>query len=295
MNMSQIRYFLTVAKYMNFTHAAQSLYITQPALSRQIQLMEEELGCILFVRNSRNMRLTPSGSILYKEFEKIYNEYNMAVAKARSAYQGLSGEISVGILDGTRVDDLFPEVLNYFEREHPNVEIKMRNYSFSKLLEKLNTRELDFIITLKFDVEKMDQIRYRVIEHTKDHIVMHKDHRLANAAKVKLSDFVDDTFIMVSEEDSVESPRLILDGFRKCGVMPKIRFAPSIQTEMLWVQAGVGVCMLDSRNLLTTSSIVRFAEVDGVSDPSLVLAWSRNNTNPYLQPFYEHFTYYTSE
>ena len=124
---------------------------------------------------------------------------------------------------------------------------------------------------------------------------MHKDHRLANAAKVKLSDFVDDTFIMVSEEDSVESPRLILDGFRKCGVMPKIRFAPSIQTEMLWVQAGVGVCMLDSRNVLTTSSIVRFAEVDGVSDPSLVLAWSRNNTNPYLQPFYEHFTYYTSE
>lgn len=292
MNMTQIKYFLTVAKYLNFTNAANALYISQPALSRQIQNMEEELGCILFTRNSRNVQLTPPARLLVKELENIYNEYNLAVAKAQSAYQGISGEINIGILDGTRVSDLFPQVLGYFNQKHPNVEIKMRYYSFRPLLEKLNAGELDFIITLKFDIDKQENLQYRLIEKTNDHIVMHKDHRLANAKKVMLSDFVNDVFIMVSEDDSVESPKLILDAFNRAGIKPKIKFAPNIQTEMLWVQAGIGVCMLDSRNSLSGSEDVRFVEVDGVSDPSLVLVWEKNNTNPYLKNFVDHFTYY---
>ena len=292
MNMTQIKYFLTVAKYLNFTNAANALYISQPALSRQIQIIEEEIGCILFTRNSRNVQMTPSARLLVKELEKIYNDYNIAVAKAQSAYQGLTGEINIGILDGTRVSDLFPGVLGYFHENHPNVEIKMQYFSFRPLLEKLNAGELDFIITLKFDIEKRDNIQYRIIEKTCDHIVMHKNHRLANASKVMLSDFVNDVFIMVSTDDSVESPKLILDGFQNAGVRPKIKFAPNIQTEMLWVQAGIGVCMLDSRNSLKGSEDVSFVEVDGVSDPSLVLAWGKNNTNPYLKTFVDHFTYY---
>ena len=292
MNMTQIKYFLTVTKYLNFTSAANALYITQPALSRQIQMMEEELGCMLFIRTSRTMQMTPSARILKEEFEKIYNSYNVAVAKARNAYQGINGSINIGILDGTRVSDLFPSVLGYFNEHYANVEIKMRNYSFSKLLENLNEGELDFIITLKFDIDQQKHLDYKIIEKTRDCIVVHKNHRLAGAKKVKLSDFVDDIFIMVSTEDSLESPRLILDGFEKCGIKPKIRFAPSIQTEMLWVQAGLGVCMLDSRNMLMTDDDVCFCEVDGVSDPSLVLAWRKNNANPYMQTFIDNFTYY---
>ena len=293
MNITQIKYFLTVTKYLNFTSAANALYITQPALSRQIQMMEEELGCMLFIRTSRSMQMTPSARILKDEFEKIYNSYNVAVAKARSAYQGINGSISIGILDGTRVSDLFPKVLGYFNEHYANVEIKMRNYSFSKLLDNLYSGELDFVITLKFDIEQQKHLDYKIIEKTKDYIVVNKDHRLAGAKKVKLSDFVDDTFIMVSTEDSLESPRLILDGFAKCGVSaPKVKFAPSIQTEMLWVQAGLGVCMLDSRNMLVLDDDVHFCEVDGVSDPSLVLAWRKNNTNPYMQTFIDNFTYY---
>ena len=292
MNMTQIKYFLTVAKYLNFTNAANALYISQPALSRQIQIIEEEIGCILFTRNSRNVQMTPSARLLVTELENIYNEYNIAIAKAQSAYQGLTGEINIGILDGTRVSDLFPNVLGYFHDKHPNVEIKMQYYSFRQLQEKLNAGELDFIITLKFDIEKRENLQYRVIEKTKDHIAMHKDHRLANARKVMLSDFANDVFIMVSTEDSVESPKLILDEFQNAGVKPKIKFAPNIQTEMLWVQAGIGVCMLDSRNNLAGSEDVRFVEIDGVSDPSLSLAWEKNNTNPYLKTFVENFTYY---
>lgn len=292
MNMLQIKYFLTVAKYLNFTNAANSLYISQPALSKQIQMIEKEVGCILFIRTSRHVKMTPSAQILRVEFEKIYEEYNNAILRARSAYQGMRGEINIGILDGTRVLDLFPDVLGFFNRHYASVEIKMRNYSFRPLVDKLNDGTLDFIITLKFDVEKQENICYRIIEKTKDHIAVRKDHRLAGAEKISLGDLAGETFIMVSTEDSVESPKKILDGFDRAGVMPKIKFAPNIQTEMLWVQAGIGVCMLDSRNILRRNEEIRFIEVDGVSDPSLVLAWKKDNANPYLQTFVDHFTYY---
>ena len=211
MNMIQMKYFITAAKCLNFTKAADKLFITQPALSRQIASMEAELNMQLFIRNNRSVRLTPAAVVLLEGFEKIYNEYNVTVAKALNSFQGLSGELNIGILDGTYVGDLFPGVLKHFANCYPNVKINLQNYSFNALVENLYSSKLDLIITLRFDVEHREKMKYRVIEETRDHVVVHKDHRLANASYVKLSDFKDDTFIMVSPEDSEESPKLIID------------------------------------------------------------------------------------
>ena len=158
MNLNQIKYFLVAAQCLSFTKAANQLYITQPALSRQIQMMEEELGVILFLRTSRKMQLTPAGVILKERFKNIYDDYNLAVAKARSAYQGLSGELNVGILEGTYVGDLFPNVLQYFSDHYPNVDVRINSYSFGNLIDGINSGELDVIITLKFDIENLADV-----------------------------------------------------------------------------------------------------------------------------------------
>ena len=289
MNMTQIKYFIMAAKCLNFTKAADKLFITQPALSRQISAMEMELNMQLFVRNNRSVNLTPAAVILLEEFEKIYNDYNLAVAKAASSFAGISGELNIGILDGAYVGDLFPPALRHFTEFYPQIKINLRNYSFNALVENLYSNKLDMIITLLFDIKDREKLQYKVIEKTKDHIVVHKNHRLAGATYVKMSDFKDDTFIMVSTEDSVMSPKLILDSMRSSGVMPKIKFASSIQEEMLWVEAGVGVCMLDSRNTLRENPNVRFLDVDQVSDPSLTLAWNIDNYNPMKEIFADVF------
>ena len=289
MNMTQMKYFIMAAKCLNFTKAADKLFITQPALSRQIVAMETELNMQLFVRNNRSVKLTPAAVVLLEEFERIYNEYNLAIAKAANSFEGMSGELNIGILEGAYVGDLFPEVLRHFARFYPQVKINLRNYSFNALIEKLYSNELDMIITLRFDVEGRDKIQFEVIEHTRDHVVVHKDHRLANAKYVKLSDFKDDTIMMVSTEDSEMSPKLILDKCKSCGFNPKVKFASSLQEEMLWVEAGVGVCILDTRNSLYKNSTVRFLEVDQISDPSLTLAWNVDKYNPMKEIFRDNF------
>ncbi|MCU6762306.1 HTH-type transcriptional regulator gltC [uncultured Roseburia sp.] len=289
MNMTQMKYFIMAAKCLNFTKAADKLFITQPALSRQIVAMETELNMQLFVRNNRSVKLTPAAVVLLEEFERIYNEYNLAIAKAANSFEGMSGELNIGILEGAYVGDLFPEVLRHFARFYPQVKINLRNYSFNALIEKLYSNELDMIITLRFDVEGRDKIQFEIIEHTRDHVVVHKDHRLANAKYVKLSDFKDDTIMMVSTEDSEMSPKLILDKCKSCGFNPKVKFASSLQEEMLWVEAGVGVCILDTRNSLYKNSTVRFLEVDQISDPSLTLAWNVDKYNPMKEIFRDNF------
>lgn len=295
MTIAQIKYFITAAKCQNFTKAADKLFITQPALSRQIAAMEMELNIQLFVRNNRSVKLTPAAVVLLEEFERIYDEYNMAVAKAASSFAGINGELNIGILEGAYVGDLFPSVLQHFAQYYPQVKINLRNYSFNALVEKLYSNELDLIITLLFDVKDRNKIQYEVIEPSRDHIVVHKTHRLANAKYVKLSDFKDDTIIMVSPEDSEMSPKLILDACKSSGFTPKVKFASSLQEEMLWVEAGVGVCMLDSRNSLYKNSTVCFLDVDQVSDPSLTLAWNVDNYNPMKEIFRDNFLRDNSE
>ncbi len=289
MNMMQMKYFIMAAKCLNFTKAADKLFITQPALSRQIAAMESELNMQLFVRNNRSVKLTPAAVVLLEEFQKIYDSYNLALAKAANSFAGMNGELNIGILEGTYVGDLFPGVLRHFAEYYPQVKINLRNYSFNALVEKLYSNELDMIITLKFDVEGRDKIQYEVIEYSKDHVVVHKNHRLVNAKYVKLSDFKDDTIMMVSTEDSEMSPKLILDACKSCGFTPKVKFASSLQEEMLWVEAGVGVCILDSRNILHNSTSVKFLEVDTISDPSLTLAWNVDNYNPMREIFKDNF------
>lgn len=289
MNFTQIKYFLTLAKCMNFTKAASKLYVTQPALSRQIQAMEQELNLILFMRNNKTVKLTPAAQILMKEFQKIYDDYNIAIAKAQNSFEGMLGELNIGILDGAKVGDLLPEVLKFFDDYYANVKINLRNYSFNGLIEGLYSNKLDLIFTLKFDVRDRERIGYRVIEKTKDHVVVHNSHRLADARFVKLSDFKEDIIMMVDPNDSEESPKLIMDACKREGFIPKVKLAPSIQAEMLWVEAGVGVCILDSRNILRDNPAVHFLEVDTISDPSLSIAWNIDNYNPMKQIFINAF------
>lgn len=291
MNFTQMKYFLTVAKCLSFSKAAEILYVTQPSLSRQITAIETELNMQLFIRTTRQVRLTPPAVILMKEFEKIYEDYNLAVAKARSSFEGLSGELNIGILEGAYVGDLFPGVLRYFSECYPQVKINLRSYSFNLLIKMLYQNKLDIIFTLLFDVKDREMIEYKVIEKTEDHVVVHRDHPLANAKKVKLSDFTQDTIIMVSPEDSEMSPRLILAACEEAGFTPKVKFASSLSEEMLWVEAGVGVCILDTRNLLYVSRnpSVHFLQVDTISDPSLTMAWHSQHYHPLKEVFLENF------
>jgi len=288
MNILQIRYFLTVAKCLSISEAADQLYISQPSLSRQISSIEQEIDCQLFIRGSRGLKLTPAGTVLLEEFKKLYDSYNGAVAKALNSRQGYTETLRIGVLDGTTVGDIFSDVLQYFSEYYPSIDIQMQYFDYKEIVERLYDGRLDVAFTLYFEICYRNNLCHRIIEKSCDHVVVHKNHPLANFdGKVSLSDFKDDTFIMVSPENSERTYATIVDACNRQGFMPKIRFTPTLLSQMLWVQSGMGVCVFDSRNTLRTNPVVRFLEIDPIDDPSLTLVWHQDNKSRARELFEE--------
>lgn len=285
MTIAQVKYFVTVAKCLSFTKAAEQLFISQPALSRHIRNMEEELNIQLFVRTNNGIRLTPAGSSLYIGMSDMYNNYIEMVQKAEKIQKGLDGSLKIGVLDQTNVADFMPVIYQYFHEKHPSVDLWFQDGSFEFLVSELYAGRLDLIFTLKFEIERKDSIIYQYVSHSKDHIVMSKYHPLAQKEHITLDDVKDETFVMISEEDNPESAPLIFEICREHGFVPQVHYASTLAEQILWIEVGMGVSILDSRTSLKMNPDVKFYEIESNWDPSLVVAWNQNNYNPLISVF----------
>lgn len=285
MTIAQVKYFVTVAKCLSFTKAAEQLFISQPALSRHIRNMEEELNIQLFVRTNNGIRLTPAGSSLYIGMSDMYNNYIEMVQKADKIQKGLDGSLKIGVLDQTNVADFMPVIYQYFHEKHPSVDLWFQDGSFEFLVSELYAGRLDLIFTLKFEIERKDSIIYQYVSHSKDHIVMSKYHPLAQKEHITLDDVKDETFVMISEEDNPESAPLIFEICREHGFVPQVHYASTLAEQILWIEVGMGVSILDSRTSLKMNPDVKFYEMESNWDPSLVVAWNQNNYNPLISVF----------
>ena len=285
MTIAQIKYFTTVAKCLSFTKAAEQLFLSQPALSRHIRNMEEELNIQLFVRTNTGIRLTPAGSTLYLGMEDLYNTYIGLVENASKVQQGHSGILNVGVLEETNTADFLPRVYHALTKEFPSVELRLHTGSFDFLTSNLYSGKLDVIFNLQFEVAQKESILYQYVSRSKDHIVMSKYHPLAKKERITLEDVRNETFVMISPEDNPESAPLIFAICKEHGFVPQVHYAKTLGEQILWITAGMGVSILDSRSNLKLNSDVKFYEMESNWDPSLVVAWNQNNYNPLISVF----------
>ena len=135
MNTQQLKVFIAIAENKNITQAAGKLFLSQPALSRQLTLLEEELGCQLVVRNNHGVDLTSAGEILYKRSKQIQEDLNNTVEAVREAAAGIYGQINIGTIY-TDFPHLVPYLTN-FQKQYPDIMIRISTQVPSQLLEQL--------------------------------------------------------------------------------------------------------------------------------------------------------------
>lgn len=122
MDPRKVRYFIAVAEERHLGRAAQRLHMSQPPLTRQIQLLEDELGVSLFQRTPRGMLLTQAGEALLEDARSIQMLVQQAAERARRAGQGLQGRLDIGVY-GSAMFDGIPRLLAAYHAEHPEVEV----------------------------------------------------------------------------------------------------------------------------------------------------------------------------
>lgn len=286
----QMKHFITVATCLNYTEAANQLYISQPALSRQIISLERELNLQLFIRNKRSMRLTPAGEFLLKEIQQIYNKYLQAIEHAQMLQRGMFGELNIGILDGHRVSGSFPSIVSSLRSAHPNLSVSLFRGSFHELNTSLYNGTADLIVTLGFSVTDKQLFACCSLSSTKDHLVMLRSNPLAKKERVGISDLKHQTLIAISAEDSPVAHEGMVQLHQQAQCETPLIVAPNLETLTLWVQAGLGISILNDFNMLSLDDSLVFLPWDISEDiaahaTDLTLAWRKDNGNPALAVF----------
>ncbi|SHH52811.1 regulatory helix-turn-helix protein, lysR family [Sporobacter termitidis DSM 10068] len=161
MNTSQINCFLAAAEYLNFTKAAEQLFLSQPGLSRQIASIERELGIELFERGRNSVRLTEAGAICVAYLTKVKHDLQKMMEDATRALRGKQESFIIGGLQGRLVGEFYEDALIYFWSNHPNTKIKMCYYNASELYNALVDGNVDIGIMPETDAMRLPGILYK--------------------------------------------------------------------------------------------------------------------------------------
>ena len=129
----QMKYFIEIAKCLSFSVAADRLYISQPALSRHIASMENELNVQLFIRSKNTVRLTPAGQELLSRLDKLYTEYCAVVRDVQMVNTGATGRLNIGILEYQYLPEPIIAVMQQLACSHPEIEINLSAGSYTAL------------------------------------------------------------------------------------------------------------------------------------------------------------------
>ena len=278
MNQLQNEYFLAVARNRSFTRTAQELYVTQPAISRQISSLEAELGFTLFDRTSKKTSLTAAGILFYNYFTRCREAFSATVEQARQANNAQAGVVAVGCPSGWDVSGFFPELIQRFRSSYPNVGLTMESRDFLALIEALKAERLDVVMTIDHAAEKNPALAVQRLTEIPRIILYSARSPQAALASPKPADFRDETFVVVVDDDANRTCALVREYCAQYGFIPKLQIVPTIESMVLWVQNGMGVAVMDGWAREVTNDAFRYITLD--SSHEVILVWRKATQNP---------------
>ncbi|MBP1736813.1 MAG: LysR family transcriptional regulator [Oscillospiraceae bacterium] len=284
MTLTRIQYFVEAARWENFTEAAKNLYVSQPNLSKQISLMEQEVGVKLFFRVGRTVRLTSAGRVLYELLKDIPDRTAKAFEQARSIGRGDGGSMSIGLLEGQEVNDSILLKLNRFFQDYPGLEFHLERNGFANLRNLLMNGHYDLIITLSFEAEAMEGVRYETIMPQEGAIAINRSNPLSELSELRLEQLREESFVVISPAESPSGYATFLEQCESHGFTPNVvKQLSSLESLLLCVEMGMGVALLDQNTRLEHNSNVRTVPIYSSSHPDVTVVWLEDNQSPLLQ------------
>lgn len=289
MTLNQMKYFIAVARCLNFTEAAKSLFITQPALSRQISVMEEELGTILFIRDKKKLKLTPGGVTLLNGLPELLKKYEELVVDAKTANQGYQGQLRVGFLDVYDTGARFANIMKEFQEKYPHIMLTMARGPLGQLPDDIYEDKVDIIITYGFSLfDKPDLVTVDIQKYDSC-LMMNKNHPLAYKENLTFEELKNEQFVQLAESSSVEGFSYIQNLLAKGGIYSPVKHVEKLEDTLLWVETGNYVtitadCTIEKNNPNVVIREIDFAEA---KDHDVTAAWRKNNYNPAIPLFME--------
>ena len=262
MTIYQMEAFTMLAEVLNYTRASQILHTTQPNLSKMIANLEDEINVQLFVRNKRDVRLTPAGQAFYEDCKAMLECHENAIRRAKHIEQGIEGVLNVGFL-GTALTGRLPRIVNRFRTDNPKIVLNLADYNVSRLAEALIDEKVDVALTLDRELDNIPKLEKKFMFADDMCMVMHMDHPLANEKRISLGDFRHEPFVMMDPKTSMPDVKMISDMCSAHGFFPHVaHYANTLQNVMMMVECKVGVTILARHMQRFASDYLRFVTVE---------------------------------
>ena len=188
MNLSQLYYFQKLAELQHYTHAAEELFISQPTLSHAISGLEEDLGCKLFRKQGRNVRLTDEGVEFKTYVDEALGILDEGIAAMKIRQGRLTGTVQVGAIATVRADYLPALVLDYRRKRGSLVELRIEQGSTNELVDGLIEGKLDLAIASRVDDPR---IAFTQLFDQSMGVIVRQDHPFAQLDSISLSELAD--------------------------------------------------------------------------------------------------------
>lgn len=274
MEWQQLHYFSTLAKIQHMTRAAEELSISQPALSRSIARLEEELGVPLFDRHGRGIYLNHFGQSFLKRVKTMRLEYDRAILELQELNNPDYGMISLGFLH-TLGTNVVPDLLRDFGKRFPHVHFKLtQNYSYDQL-KLLQAGELDVCLLAAIDTEP--PVVWQELWRDELFIMVPSDHPLAERTSVTLHDVADEPFIHLKEGYALR--KNVERCFGECGITPHWAYElDEVSTIAGFVAAGLGITLLPHDDNYNPERVVLLPVKNTVCERIIGMAWLNHKT-----------------
>ena len=240
----QILCFLEVARLMSFTHAADVLYTTQPAVSRKVAALEAQLGIALLRRGRRELQLTAAG----EDFCAFFREMSAKLDALRRRHtQDAAGRIAFGVFHGCDLLDRMGNFIAEFQRTHPNAILRGNSGNMTQLIEGLRLGRFDFAVGIKkaFLAQAILAVEELCTVHRV--VVFARENPLAGKKDLSLRDFADQPYYAFIEERGAAQLMTNQDLFAAYGFSPDTRMLDNMDSVIMALKQGTGFVLLDER------------------------------------------------
>jgi DNA-binding transcriptional LysR family regulator len=273
-DIQQIRNFLILCNTLNFRKASEQINIVQPALSRQIQLLENEIGALLFSRSKRTVTLTEAGLFFQKEAERILEDLNRTIIRTAKVHNGEAGEVRVTHASSA-MNTVVPSFLVKVKHTWPDLKTIAQETSNFQQIQMLLARKTD--IGVAPNIRLPPEVNSRILYRENFVLILPQDHPLSKRKFTDLSVLKNETFILPQFSTGAGYVEAILKICQEFGFQPKVAHESAHSTGVLrLVEAGLGISIEPISSVRGTNMNVKIIELKNIPQKvAMILFWLR--------------------
>lgn len=280
MNIDSLKCFILVAENLNFARAAEAMYKSQPAVTKQINALEEELGVALFIRSTRHVELTPAGMSFYKDAKDIVFNSQMAIERAKKQNIG-ENTVSIGLSNPTALFHLTP-LLSQLRMAFPNIRPNIQVLSYKIILNLFMDSKLDILFYYKENMTPKAGINFKEIQKDSFVCLIPEGHPFETKEVVSIQDLREETIVLCNPLNAPLSTASFQQTLLEHHSSNIILYCDSAEIAHCMVSAGLGITILPSFLCLKTPKLttVSFEEQTQLS---FGVFYRKQNSNPIMK------------